>query len=101
MAHVDSWAEVIAALEGYADEVLETDDVSVEYLIPEVWVPPTHSGALPETLVERATALLLAQKDALQHLDTLHSATGRHLAAVRSVPSERDDAQSVYLDVVA
>lgn len=62
------------------------------------WKPPTDLGPMPTELRERAVALLAEQRESLHTLDELHRETGRHLAAVRSIPSTRDD-QSVYLDV--
>lgn len=62
------------------------------------WTPPTHLGPLPLHLRERAEELLAQQRESIRNLEEMHRETGRHLAAVRSVPREADG-QSVYLDV--
>ena len=62
------------------------------------WTPPTHLGPLPLHLRERANTLLAEQRESVRNLEELYRETGRHLAAVRSVP-QMSDRQSVYLDV--
>jgi hypothetical protein len=62
------------------------------------WTPPTDLGPMPAELRERAAALVAEQRESLHTLNELQRETGRHLAAVRAVPSTRQD-QSVYLDV--
>jgi hypothetical protein len=99
MTTTDSWTDVMAALEGYADEALVADDTAAEPELPGTWEPPMHLGMLPLSLLERATALLQTQREALGHVDVFRREAGRHLAAVRSVPSNRSAASAVYLDV--
>lgn len=59
---------------------------------------PSGTGPFPAELSERARALLDAQGAAIERLEGLRRSTGRHLAAMRSIPPHRDD-RSVYLDV--
>jgi len=62
------------------------------------WTPPTNLGQLPIHLRERAMHLLAEQRESVRNLEELYRETGRHLAAVRSVP-QMSHRQSVYLDV--
>ena len=62
------------------------------------WTPPTNLGPLPLHLRERAMHLLAEQRESVRNLEELYRETGRHLAAVRSVP-QMSHRQSVYLDV--
>jgi hypothetical protein len=59
---------------------------------------PIGTGPFPAELSERARALLDAQGSAIERLERLMRSTGRHLAAMRSIPPHRDD-RSVYLDI--
>ncbi|WP_349899720.1 hypothetical protein [Parafrigoribacterium soli] len=59
---------------------------------------PSGTGEFPAELVERARALMDAQSAAIARLEGLKRTTGRHLAAMRSIPPHRDD-RSVYLDI--
>lgn len=59
---------------------------------------PSGTGPFPEELAERALALLDAQGSAIERLEKLMRTTGRHLAAMRSIPPHRDE-RSVYLDI--
>lgn len=61
---------------------------------------PSGTGPFPEELAERAQALMDAQYATIQRLEGLKRETGRHLAAMRSVPPHRDS-RSVYLDTSA
>jgi hypothetical protein len=87
----------MSALEAVNDSATGLDDVA-DAADDSPWVPPTHLGPLPGDLRERAERLLADQRDSIRTLEDLHRETGRHLAAVRAVPSPRDG-QSVYLDV--
>lgn len=71
------------------------DDLAALEIPPRV---PSGIGPFPEELSERARALLDAQGAAIKSLEGLKRATGRHLAAMRSIPPHRDD-RSVYLDI--
>ena len=71
------------------------DDLAALAMPPRV---PSGIGPFPAELSERAKALLAAQGAAIKSLEGLKRATGRHLAAMRSIPPHRDD-RSVYLDI--
>jgi predicted RNA-binding Zn ribbon-like protein len=93
----DSWDDVMSALEDdvrTATSVDETTDAAAHA----AWTPPNHLGALPLHLRERAEQLLAEQRESIRNLEELYRETGRHLAAVRSVPRQADG-RSVYLDV--
>ncbi|NUP73443.1 MAG: hypothetical protein HOQ07_02115 [Sinomonas sp.] len=62
------------------------------------WTPPTHLGALPERLVERAMGLVSRQAEVAARLDAARTTAGRHLAAVQSIPSPRPTG-ALYVDV--
>jgi hypothetical protein len=92
----DDWVAAIAALEA-ATGVTVSEAIG-DATADAAWTAPTHLGPLPDQLRERAERLLARQRASLRDLDDLHRETGRHLAAVRAVPSPREG-QSVYLDV--
>jgi hypothetical protein len=87
----------MAALEALSASATDLDSVG-DAAADAPWTPPTHLGPMPGELRERAERLLAEQQDSMRNLEDLHRETGRHLAAVRAVPSPRDG-QSVYLDV--
>jgi predicted RNA-binding Zn ribbon-like protein len=93
----DSWAEVMAALEAANASATRLDEAGDD-AADAPWTAPTHLGPMPSELRERADRLLADQRASIRNLEDLHRETGRHLAAVRAVPSPRDG-QSVYLDV--
>ncbi|MGY3567490.1 hypothetical protein [Sinomonas sp. RB5] len=62
------------------------------------WAPPPGLGPLPESLAARARALEAAQRGLAARLAAARSSAATHLAALRAVPSARQDAP-VYLDV--
>ena len=64
------------------------------------WSPPANAGPLPAHLADRASRLVDAQQRAIASLVDDHKSVGRHLAALRTVPSTLPAGQSVYLDVV-
>jgi hypothetical protein len=65
---------------------------------PAAWRPPAGLGPLPGELRARAEALLTAQAERMAALETEQNSTARHLAALRTVPSGRDDTRPIYLD---
>jgi len=97
MQQYDSWTDVMATLESGTASVLEVDEVT-DAPAHAAWTPPTHLGPLPLHLRERAEHLLAVQRESIRNLEELYRETGRHLAAVKSVPRQADG-QSVYLDV--
>jgi hypothetical protein len=56
-------------------------------------------GLLPSDLGARTQDLLRNQQKIIGELEQAQSNTLKHLAAIRSVPPERDARASVYLDV--
>lgn len=90
------WPEVLDEMEALARDATAG---SVDVRAKSVWSPPTHLGPIPVELRERAGQVLAAHRDAIDDLQVLHRTAGRHLAAVRSVPSGQRTDQSVYLDV--
>jgi len=97
MRQYDSWAEVMAELE-LSVETASNTDRATDAAAHVAWTPPTHLGPLPLHLRDQAERLLADQRESIRNLEEMHRETGRHLAAVRSVPRQADG-QSVYLDV--
>ncbi|MDP5226348.1 MULTISPECIES: hypothetical protein [Arthrobacter] len=62
------------------------------------WTPGDGLGPLPGRLAERARSLAERQEHLRRLLEEAKAATGRHLAAVRSVPSEHRQDTALYLD---
>lgn len=87
----EAWSAALDDLERELDWAEQADR--------DVWTPPVGLGTLPAELVERATRILAAQRAAIARVDDERRDTGRHLAALRTVPSTTDAAASVYLDV--
>jgi hypothetical protein len=77
------------------------DELEYRLRHPDVsdWTPPENLGPIPPELEERARALLDAQREALDAMNAQREEIGRHLSAVKSVPSAHDSARSIYLDV--
>ncbi|MET0934336.1 MAG: hypothetical protein ABWX56_11515 [Mycetocola sp.] len=67
---------------------------------PGTWSAPTEAGPLPGHLADRASRILAAQRLMIATLTDDHRAVGRHLAALRTVPTAMPAGQSIYLDVV-
>jgi hypothetical protein len=97
MRQYDSWAEVMAELELSVETAADTDDAT-DAAAHVAWTPPAHLGPLPLHLRDQAERLLADQRESIRNLEEMHRETGRHLAAVRSVPRQADG-RSVYLDV--
>lgn len=93
------WIEVLDELE--AD--LVADQALLERAIvptnPTVWTPPSHLGAIPIALRDRATRILVELGTSSQRMMELRHSTGQQLAAVRSIPSAQRPEQAIYLDV--
>lgn len=102
-----TWLEAIEQMEDDLDHVM--DEAAVKRYLAGTATPddlaalerptrlPSGTGPFPRELSERAQALLDAQSAAIERLEGLRRSTGRHLAAMRSIPPHRDD-RSVYLD---
>ncbi|MCW4385739.1 hypothetical protein OH146_08115 [Salinibacterium sp. SYSU T00001] len=89
-----AWVDALDALErelDWAEDLARARSDS--------WMPPVGLGVLPAELVERATRILTAQRDLMRQLEDERREAGRHLAALRSVPSTLSAEASVYLDV--
>ena len=92
--HVDSsWAAILDRMEADLAGGIELEQANT-------WVTPSNPGALPEQLVDRARDLVEAQQRAIAALTDEKTTLGRHLTALRTVPSAQPTGQSVYLDVV-
>ena len=63
------------------------------------WTVPTGLGNIPPELAARVQDLLHNQQKLIGELEQARALTLKHLAAIRSVPPERDARASVYLDV--
>jgi hypothetical protein len=77
---------------------LERDTVNAGAREGTPWRPPTDLGPLPAELLARAQELAAAQTHALAALEEEKTSTGRHLAALRSLPQHRNETGPVYLD---
>ncbi|MEO7124194.1 MAG: hypothetical protein ABI400_13975 [Lacisediminihabitans sp.] len=62
------------------------------------FIAPVDAGPIPADLVPRAQHILEAQHEAIERVEVVRRTTGRHLAAMRSVPPHRGD-HAVYLDI--
>jgi hypothetical protein len=64
------------------------------------WTLPEHLGDLPEELRSRAASLLGCQQRAIDELEQRMLLTGRHLAALDSIPARvAFPGSAAYLDV--
>jgi hypothetical protein len=73
-----------------------------EEVVPAVvWIIPNQIGPLPASLRDQASRLLSAQSDTIRRLEGRRDVTGRHLTALRSIPSTMQGGSSVYLDVTS
>ena len=93
----DSWEDVMSALE-HSNATALDPEAAMDAAAHVAWTPPTHLGPLPLHLRDQAERLLADQRESIRNLEEMHRETGRHLAAVRSVPRQAEG-QSVYLDV--
>jgi hypothetical protein len=93
----DGWLAVLIAMEqDLAAAVAESfDDESI--IAP--WTPPTGLGPLPAGLREHARYVLESQGEVIAHLEARRSEVGRHLGALRSVPTGAQNGNSPFLDV--
>lgn len=96
------WLRLLAELEAELSVAARTDPLAVEddgRTPASGWSAPEQLGPLPADLADRARLLLDAEREVIRELADLQRRTGRHLAAVRSVPAAARTEQSVYLDV--
>jgi hypothetical protein len=92
-ANFTAWASALSALER---ELEWARDLGRE--TGSSWSAPAELGTIPPELLDRARAILAAQQETSARLYAHHGATGRHLAALRTVPPGRNE-RSAYLDV--
>lgn len=96
-----SWMDILEAMEAELErsDALARRGQHAEPLAPAAsFTPPSDAGPIPVELVERAQHILSAQHEAIERVEVVRRTTGRHLAAMRSVPPHRGD-HAVYLDI--
>lgn len=96
-----TWVGILEAMEDELERgiALVRRGQHEEALAPAAaFAPPVDAGPIPAELVERAQHILEAQHVAIERVDVARRTTGRHLAAMRSVPPHRGE-RSVYLDI--
>jgi hypothetical protein len=94
----EDWEVVLDRLEADLDAV-ERSFRDGHAPVVEPWSLPSGLGPLPERLARRALALSERQDTLAVLLEQRRTTTGRHLAAVRSVPAPHSAMPAVYLDV--
>ncbi|WP_022883836.1 hypothetical protein [Glaciibacter superstes] len=97
----EGWLRILTDLE--AELSIRTPDAAGSNVADQnttVWVAPRRLGPIPQDLEERARLLLAAQSERRERLEEAQRVTGRHLTALRSVPSGSSPDRSVYLDVL-
>jgi hypothetical protein len=90
----DGWADVLATME---HDLRDSTSPSID--AAHAWQLPADLGPLPVIVRGRAERLLRAQQRAITALEKRMLVTGRHLAALDSIPSRSSSAVSAYLDV--
>ena len=96
----DNWVDVLAAMEATIASSLRPDTtLGLERAAHVGWPLPEGIGPLPETLRPRADRLVREQQRTIHDLEDRMRVTGRHLAALESIPSPRSGGPSAYLDV--
>ena len=99
-ANWDNWVAVLSAMEASLTEADTTTNWDDELdAAAGVWVIPDEIGPLPVELRAHAERVLKAQDDTIRRLEGQREVTGRHLAALRSIPSSLQGGPSAYLDV--
>ncbi len=88
----DDLAAWLAVLDRF-ERALEAADVQLE---PETFDPPT--GPIPDELRARAESVLARQQMMISGLAASRAGVAREIAALRRVPTPRQDAPA-YLDV--
>lgn len=95
-AEHDAWADVLATMER---EIAESGDPA-SHASHVAWLPPADLGVLPVMFRSRADRILRAQQRAIAALEERMLMTGRHLAALDSIPSGSPSSRPpAYLDV--
>jgi hypothetical protein len=100
-----NWKSWVAALEAMEAGLAIANDAATwdgEEAAPAlVWITTDQIGPLPPSLRDQASRLLSAQNDTIRRLEDRRDVTGRHLMALRSIPSSMQGGSSVYLDVTS
>jgi hypothetical protein len=94
----DNWMAVLAAMESNLVSADRPIDDSWLAATP-VWLAPADLGPLPDELQDYAAEIARAQDAAIGRLEKRQRTVARHLAVVRTVPSDQATARPPYLDV--
>jgi hypothetical protein len=94
----DNWDAVLSAMENYLQRVVVDDLVEPE-TGDSAWSLPTDIGPLPVELRERAERVRDAQNEVVAALERRQRSVGKHIAAIRTVPTGQHGGGSAYLDV--
>ncbi|MES2093317.1 MAG: hypothetical protein V4531_05835 [Actinomycetota bacterium] len=95
-ARPDRWTEVLATME----HDLRAVDGPISHAAHVDWSLPHDLGDLPPELRSRAASVLGSQQRAIDALEQRMLLTGRHLAALDSIPAGFASAKNAaYLDV--
>jgi len=94
-ARHDGWADVLATMEHDLDQ----SGGSFAHAAHVDWTLPRELGDIPSELRPRAEGLLASQRRAIASLEMRMQLTGRHLAALDSIPRVASSGAAAYLDV--
>jgi hypothetical protein len=95
-ARYDGWVGVLATMEG---DLVASGAQSL-HAAQAGWAIPEHLGDLPGELRSRAASVLGSQQRAIAALEQRMLLTGRHLAALDSIPARVASSEgAAYLDV--
>jgi len=94
-ARHDGWADVLATMEHDVD----TSRGTLARSAHADWTLPAGLGDLPAELRSRAEGLVGSQQRAIDALEERMLLTGRHLAALDSIPRVDPAGTAAYLDV--
>ncbi|MFF2050928.1 hypothetical protein ACFVU2_04945 [Leifsonia sp. NPDC058194] len=87
------WVEALAQMERELQGALARIE-------PVPWRPPIALGPIPPELHDRATRLLEAQLHTIRYLEDVRQTTGKHIAALKSVPRTEQGPRPVYFDLL-
>jgi hypothetical protein len=94
-ARHDGWADVLATMK----HDLDASGRAFTHASHADWALPQDLGDLPSELRSRAANLLGSQQRAIDALEHRMLLTGRHLAALDSIPRVASTGTAAYLDV--
>ena len=92
----EGWEAVLDRLE--ADLAVVEAQASGAVGSVEPWAVPVGLGPIPEHLQERAVAIEERQRLVAPRLEAAKASAGRHLAAVRAIPTSSAPGRPLYLD---